>query len=268
MSSYFSVVNSNKVTTIDDNNQTIGVCREGVIQANILNGEIFGVALSAGESVTFRPKGDTKLICSPPVVLGGGLVYFVATTSSVSIKYRVYKKVSLGKYAQHGNGLVLFDGQKNIVFDSSARTWRHKGFYQSNFLFYYGDLSARIVNFYIALSHAAHSMPDDPSSFNTDTTGNEPMTISLNSESYINPFNSPWVTWFTPNGYQYRQDHRFSTLGYVFKGNTLTTERYFDRWYFPRKILGAGTVSGLSDIRGVPLMTGIMSGSYMFNVVE
>lgn len=268
MSSYFSAINNNEVTTIDDNNQTLGVCREGIVRANILNGEIFGVALSAGESVTFRPEGDTKLICSPPVVFGGGLVYFVATTSSVSVRYRVYKKVSLEKYAQHGNGLVLFDEQKNIVFDSSVRTWRHKGFYQSNFLFHYGELSAWTVNFYIALSHASIWMPNDPGNFNEDAMGNEPMTISLSGESYVNPLNSPWVTWFTPDGLRDRPDHRFSTLGYVFKGNTLTTERYFDRWYFPQKILGSGTVSCLSDVRGVPLMTGIMSGSYMFNIVE
>ena len=266
MSSYFSVVNGNEVTTIDDNNQTLGVCREGTIRANILNGEIFGVALSAGESVTFRPEGDTKLICSPPVVFGGGLVYFVATTSSVSVRYRVYKKVSLERYAQHGNGLVLFDGQKNIVFDSNVRTWRHKGFYQSSFLFHYGELSDSVVNFFIVLSHSSIWMPNDPSTFNVDAIGNEPMTISLSGESYVNPFNSPWVTWFTPRGLA--QDHRFSALGYVFKGNTLTTERYFDRWHFPRKILGAGTVSCLSDVRGASLMTGIMSGSYMFNIVE
>lgn len=264
MSSYFSVINNDGITTIDDNNQTLGVCREGVIKANISSGEIYGFSVANGESVAFRPDRDTKMICSPPAIYSGNLVYFVATDGDASIKYRVYKKVSLSGLPLHGEGLALFDRQGKTVFDSSVSTWRHKGFYQSEFL-YAGtgfDEKYLIMWHFMWLEYKKRMEIWD---LNKGSQGNSPVSIISDMEIYINPVSSPW---FTRPDHYVRADHGFSALGYIYKGKTVTTERYFDRWYVPTSILGIGDIETLSSCVGeLNVQTGICSFSYMFNVV-
>ena len=265
MSSYFSVINDNGVTTIDDNTQTLGVVREGSIRANISRGEIYGFSIAKGESVSFRPERDTKMICSPPLIYGGNFMYFVATTSDVNIKYRVYKKVSFEAHPSHGCGMLLFDDQERTMFNSSLRAWRHKGYYQSNYFFKQGELSEEIVKFLLGLDYV-YSGRISPQDYNDGGTGNEPTTIALTIDAYVNPLSSPWITLFSNT--RRIADHRFTALGYIFSGNKLTTERYFNTWYIPRTVFGSGNIDCLSVATVKGVMVGIMSGTYMFNIVE
>lgn len=264
MSSYFAAINDSGTVTIDDDTQTLGVYREGAVRANISRGEVYGFLAGAGESVTFRPDGDTKFICSPPIVYGGSLLFFVATTDDVNIKYRTYKKVSLEQPKGNGVGLVLFDSQGRTVFDSSVRTWRHKGFYQSEFPYEGRGFETRdLVVWTTAWMHRVRMKLH---LLNQDSRGNPVVRIGLTRESYMNPMSSPWFTETAPH---FRADHAFSALGYIFSGDTLTTEQYFERWYFPQKVFGVGSVDILSSVNDLLLtQLGVFSFSYMFNIVE
>lgn len=264
MSSYFAAINDSGTVTIDDDTQALGVYREGVVRANISRGEIYGFLAGTGESVTFRPDGDTKFICSPPIVYGEGLLYFAATTDDVNIRYRTYKKVSLEQTEGDGVGLVLFDAQGRTTFDSSVRTWRHKGFYQSEFL--YHGVGFEEQDLVVWVTAWMHRVRTGLHLLNKDSKGNPVVRIGLTRESYVNPMSSPWFTETAPH---FRADHAFSALGYIFNGDTLTTEQYFERWYFPQKVFGVGNVDILSLVNSLLLtQLGVFSFSYTFNIVE
>lgn len=263
MSSYFSVINDNGITTIDDNNQTLGVYREGNIRANISKGDIYGFSVGAGESVGFRPDKDTKFICSPPVIYGGNLLYFVATTDDTNIRYRVYKKVSLQGEPSAGIGLVLFNEQGKTVFNSSTRTWSHNGFYQGKFPFGGSDWSAS--DYASIVHHFGWTKTETPFFLNFETQGSTVISISLEKGSYLNPLSSPW---FTDLSLSPRSDRRFTTLGYIFERDVLKTERYFEEWCTPQRLIGSGSMDVLFFSRYYPVQTGIQSFSYMFNIVE
>lgn len=126
MSTYLEIKNDDNIVQVNDVNKTLKVVREGIISASYKSGQMYGFALTPGESfAVFAVSGAGTMICTAPLIYNDKLVYYVATDGP-PIEYKTIGFLSAADKKEHGAGMEVYTANGELTYSSFFKSMDYR----------------------------------------------------------------------------------------------------------------------------------------------
>ena len=298
MATYFYTKNDNGDMQIDDNYEAIVSIKSGTVQANINNGQLYGLVLTSPAHCVGFYIDSGELFISPAVPYGDTFVVYVAADSNTTIHYEMLARCTSLSKAEHLAGMEIYNASGKLLFSTQYRTFSA---YLGKYARYASTTSIPLINGntmviqpgsdpeadmlyllealtgYAASSDSGAAVAMDAlyKACISYATGVEAWSVDVPSGSLVASTTEPWFpSYETTVGAETKAIY---TAGYKFSANgtKISIGQKMQKFY-ANSLLGGGTLQDINrtirtwEYRGntISEQYGISSHGYIFNIFK